>query len=94
MRHFGSRTADVVVLHQAPRPFGSLSLSPFNIKLETYLRISGLSYVNDFVHYTSKSNGRTPWITIDGVDVIDSQGLIHINSSIFPIIHKNALFPF
>ena len=64
---------DVVVLHQPPRPQGCLSLSPFNIKLETFLRVSGIKYVNDFVHYGQRSSGRTPWITVNGEDVCDSQ---------------------
>lgn len=63
---------DVVVLHQFPRNKNCINLSPYPIKLETYLRMNGISYVCDFEYYTGPK-GKSPWITINGQDVADSQ---------------------
>ena len=61
-----------VVVHQLGRGTRAPSLSPFPVKLETFLRLAKIPYVNDFSG-TRSSKGKTPWITLDGVDVADSQ---------------------
>ena len=63
---------DVVLLHQFAPVHSAPSLSPFPIKLETYLRMADIKYVNDFKSPRSPK-GKTPWITINGQDVSDSQ---------------------
>lgn len=63
---------NVVVLHQIPRPGKIPNLSPFPIKLETFLRAMKIEYVNDFEEPMSEKQ-KTPWITINGKDVADSQ---------------------
>ncbi len=73
---------DVVVLHQFPRPGRSssaavaLSLSPFPAKLETWLRVVGAKYVNDYTHPTSPETGKSPWVTFNGEEISDSQVII------------------
>ena len=67
-----SLNKDVVVLHQIPLWNSPMSLSPFVIKLETFLRMNQISYVSDTKFFTS-SKGKTPWITINGKDIADSQ---------------------
>ena len=63
---------DVVLLHQINRGYTVPSLSPFPLKLETYLRMADIKYVNDFESPMSPK-GKTPWITINGQDLSDSQ---------------------
>ncbi|XP_037068869.1 failed axon connections homolog [Pollicipes pollicipes] len=53
----------------------SPNLSPFALKVETFLRMAGFQYVVD----TSKPlgpKGKCPWITVNGVDVTDSELII------------------
>jgi glutathione S-transferase len=71
-RKWNEAGKDVVVLHMLPRAFKTLNLSPFPAKLETFLKINNIKYVTDF-EYPMSSKGKTPWITINGVDVADSQ---------------------
>ena len=61
-----------VILHQVRRGTRCPSLSPFPLKLETFLRLANIPYVNDLSGAQS-SKGKTPWMTLDGVDVADSQ---------------------
>lgn len=63
---------NVVVLHQFPRPGKIPNLSPFPIKVETFLRAMKIEYVNDFAEPMSEKQ-KCPWITINGQDVSDSQ---------------------
>lgn len=64
---------NVVVLHQYPRPTTALSVSPFPTKLETYLRMARIKYVCDYEYPKHPSTKKSPWITINGQDVADSQ---------------------
>ncbi|KAJ1560538.1 hypothetical protein HK405_006742 [Cladochytrium tenue] len=65
---------DTVVLHCFPRPtlgWGLASMSPYVLKLETYLRVSGVPYILD--HTISPSfKGATPYISYNGVQIPDS----------------------
>lgn len=63
---------DVVVLHQFPRGLKCLNLSPFPLKLETFLRMHKIKYVTETT-FPMSSKGKSPWITLNGVDVADSQ---------------------
>ena len=63
---------NVVVLHQFDRSPSCPNPSPYPIKFETYLRIAGIKYVNDFSKPTSPK-GKSPWMTFNGKDMADSQ---------------------
>ena len=89
-----------VVLHQFGRAHDCPNPSPFPIKLETWLRINKIKYINDFeavsirtemrpnfgivilnfeTHYFQSQHlttNKSPWATIDGEDVPDSQLVI------------------
>jgi len=62
----------VVVVHLTPRPYRLPSLTPFGIKLETFLRLTGIEYVVDFEEPMGPK-GKNPWITMGGQDYSDSQ---------------------
>ncbi|CAG5133704.1 unnamed protein product, partial [Candidula unifasciata] len=57
---------------QVGRGSGSPSLSPFPLKLETYLRLAKIPYMNDHSGQMS-SKGKTPWMMYNGQVVADSQ---------------------
>ncbi len=63
----------VVILHQLPRPKTCASVNPFAVKVETFLRAAGIKYINDFEFPHSPETKKSPWITLDGQDVADSQ---------------------
>ena len=77
-RPLGARTVSPggITLYQFPPAFGLPNASPFCMKLELYLRMTGLPYRNRYtleLHKTPK--GKLPWIDDDGMAVADS-GLI------------------
>ncbi|XP_050691503.1 failed axon connections homolog [Eriocheir sinensis] len=63
---------DVVVLHTFPRGAACPNLSPFVLKLETYLRMAEIKYEVDYEEPFG-SKGKCPWITLNGEDLADSQ---------------------
>jgi len=67
---------DVVVLHQFQRCTHAPHLSPFAIKLETWLRMANIKYVIDNDEPKSASKGKCPWITINGIELSDSELII------------------
>ncbi|KAI8590760.1 hypothetical protein BDZ88DRAFT_86875 [Geranomyces variabilis] len=71
---------DTVVLYQFPRPTGVAfpSLSPPCVKLEAYLRLCGVSYVNRFtIAGMNKSPmGTGPFVSLNGVLHADSNLII------------------
>ncbi|XP_012940027.2 failed axon connections homolog [Aplysia californica] len=64
--------ADTVCLFQIGRGPWAPSLSPFPLKLETFLRMAKIQYMNDHSHRMS-SKGKTPWMTFNGQPIADSQ---------------------
>ena len=64
-RRIAAYPKDTVVLHQFPRGLYAPSASPFVMKLETWLRITGIPYKNEFSLQMSKK-GQVPWITFNG----------------------------
>ena len=66
---------DVVVLHQYPRGNTCINLSPFPIKVETFLRMNGIKYVTETAH-AKGAKGKTPWITFNGENIADSQLIV------------------
>ncbi|XP_066976426.1 failed axon connections homolog [Macrobrachium rosenbergii] len=72
---------DVVVLHTFGRGYTSPNISPFALKLETYLRMAGYKIqIEEKAPMSSK--GKSPWITLNGVDMTDSQLIIdHLSAN-------------
>ena len=66
---------DVVVLHQFERGTNMPNLSPFALKLETFLRMANIQYVVDTEEPQGR-RGKCPWITINGVELSDSELII------------------
>ena len=81
---------DVVVLHCFPRGNTCLSLTPFPLKLETYLRMNNIKYVTEFRHFVGPK-GKTPWITFNGIDIADSQLAIEYLAKYFQIDMSHQL---
>jgi len=71
-----SHGGEKVVLHMFPRPNSSLSMSPFVAKLECYLRVANIDYIADFEYPYSPQTGKSPWITLNGEDISDSQVIL------------------
>ncbi|OWF53863.1 failed axon connections homolog [Mizuhopecten yessoensis] len=63
---------DVVILHQGSRAPYAPSLSPFAVKLETYLRVAKIPYQNVYDKKPG-SKGKIPWIEYNGVSVPDTE---------------------
>ncbi|XP_037793158.1 failed axon connections homolog isoform X2 [Penaeus monodon] len=69
---WGSLGRDVVVLHITPRGRFAPNMSPFVIKLETFLRLAKIPYKVDFEEPFGPK-GKTPWITLNDEELTDSQ---------------------
>jgi len=67
---------NVVVLHQFPRPEKCLSASPFVMKLEAFFRMAGYKYVTDHEFPLSPFTGKSPWVTLNGEELHDSQLIV------------------
>ncbi|XP_048247977.1 failed axon connections homolog isoform X2 [Haliotis rufescens] len=62
---------DTVILYQIGRGHFAPSMTPFAVKLETYLRMARIPYQN--VHGMQRSSkGKFPWIEYNGQEVADS----------------------
>ncbi|XP_012724286.2 failed axon connections homolog [Fundulus heteroclitus] len=67
---------DAIILHQFSRPkSGAPSLSPFCLKLETYLRMADLPYQNYFDGKLSPQ-GKMPWIEYNQEPVYGTEFII------------------
>ena len=74
--------SDKITLHMLPRAYTCPNPSPYPIKLETFLRITGLEYEVDF-NKAIGPKGKTPWITLSGKDYADSQLILEYLSDRF-----------
>ncbi|WAR21757.1 FAXC-like protein [Mya arenaria] len=72
----------VVILYQIGRGPRAPSVSPFPMKLETFLRMHNIPYMNDHSGQFSKK-GKTPWIELDGRAIADSQLAIEYMKTAF-----------
>ena len=63
---------DTVILHMFERARNCPNPSPYPIKLETFMRMAGIKYEADFAKPMS-AKGKSPWMTLNGEDVADSQ---------------------
>ena len=68
----GGKSRELVIVHGLPRALNCPNISPFVIKLETFLRMVKVDYVLDIEKPLGK-NGKTPWVTFRIEDQIDSQ---------------------
>ena len=74
--------ADTLILHTFPRSRHIPTLSPFCLKLETYLRMVNLSYTPSFNILKLSSKGKKPWIEHNGNKIADSNFCIkYINKT-------------
>uniref|UniRef100_A0AC34Q937 Uncharacterized protein n=1 Tax=Panagrolaimus sp. JU765 TaxID=591449 RepID=A0AC34Q937_9BILA len=77
---------DVVYLVQMPRAGAIPSISPFCLKLETWLRIAEVPYhniSNDFTHLSYK--GQIPFVELNGRQIADTNYIISEIGRIFNI---------
>lgn len=75
---------DVVILFQIPRTPAAPNLSPFALKLETFLRMAKIPYQNEYCMQLS-SKKKTPWIMYNGKEYCDSQFIIEFLNKEFEI---------
>jgi glutathione S-transferase len=67
----------MIVLHQPPPAWGLPSISPFCVKLETYLRMAKLEYKTAPPDvFKVAPNGRVPYVNLDGRIIGDSTLII------------------
>ncbi|XP_076047865.1 failed axon connections homolog isoform X1 [Oratosquilla oratoria] len=71
-KKWNSAEKDLVILHTIPRGRYCPNLSPFVVKLETYLRMADIKYEID-CEEPMGPKGKLPWITLNGKEMADSQ---------------------
>jgi len=68
----------MITLFQFPPAFNVPNVSPFCLKLETFLRLSGLEYQVQHVTDPRKGpKGKLPFIKVEGQTVADTEIIIH-----------------
>ena len=78
-----------VILYQFPPGEHIPNLSPFCLKLETFLRINSIPYENQYGYKMGKK-GKLPWIEYKGERVADSNIIVHYLNEKFEIdLDKN-----
>ncbi|HQR53685.1 MAG TPA: glutathione S-transferase family protein [Burkholderiales bacterium] len=76
-RPAGERTLPLITLFQFEPAFGLPNASPFCMKVETYLRMTGLEYrIAPRASIMQAPKGKMPWIEDDGHVVADSGFII------------------
>lgn len=84
----------MIVLHQFKSAFGVPNSSPFCMKLECFLRMSGLAYRSETLHDPSAApKGKGPFIELDGVALGDSTLIIQALEARFGIDLERGLSP-
>ncbi len=66
----------MITLHQGPAAWGIPNISPFAVKLETWLRMAELPYQVRPADMQRAPKGKTPYVDIDGRKMGDSQLII------------------
>ncbi|CAI9724092.1 Hypothetical predicted protein [Octopus vulgaris] len=75
---------NMIILHLIPRIREAPNISPFAIKLETFLRMAKLPYQVEYTHKMSPKH-KSPWITYNGEAVSDSQFIIEYLNKKFDV---------
>jgi glutathione S-transferase len=65
-----------IELHQFPTPRGWPNLSPFCMKVETWLKLAGLDYTIVTQPFPNGPNGKLPVVKVDGETICDSHTII------------------
>lgn len=68
----------MITLYQTPAAWGVPNVSPFCIKLETYLRMAEIPYQAKLANPLKAPLGKIPFIEIDGQFVGDSQRILEL----------------
>jgi len=76
---------DVVYLCQFPLCPSVRTISPFSLKLETWLRITGIKYENIFTKQFHPKTGQIPYIELNGEQIGDSNLIIDILKEKFDV---------
>lgn len=66
----------MITLYQGPAAWGIPNISPFCVKLETWLRMAGLPYQTRLSEPRGAPKGKIPYVDIDGRKMGDSQLII------------------
>jgi glutathione S-transferase len=66
----------MITLHQGPAAFGVANISPFCLKLESYLRMTKVPYTARNAAFNKAPRGKIPFIEEDGKVLGDSQLII------------------
>ena len=74
----------VVLLNAPPIVDKTPNISNFVLKLETFLRMADIPYLNNFTFKLS-SKGKVPWITYNGQKIPDSNFCISFLSKEFDV---------
>jgi len=84
---------DMVYLCQFPCSPEMRSISPFALKLETWLRLTGVQYTNVYTTTFSKSTKTIPYIELNGEEIADSSLIIDRFKKIFEVNPDKYLSP-
>jgi len=76
---------DMVYLCQFPCSPGMRSISPFALKLETWLRLTGIQYTNVYTTTFSKSTKMIPYIELNGKELADTSVIIKDFKKMFQV---------
>lgn len=68
----------MIQLHQPPPVWGLPAMSPFCVKLETYLRMAKIPYEVPTLDFRKAPKGKIPFATIDGKLIGDSSHIVEI----------------
>ncbi|HYI01265.1 glutathione S-transferase family protein [Hyalangium sp.] len=66
----------MIILHQGPAAWGVANISPYCVKLESYLRMVGVPYTARAADFRKAPKGKIPFIEEDGKMLGDSQHII------------------
>ncbi|XP_077982058.1 failed axon connections homolog [Glandiceps talaboti] len=88
----GAYPSDTVILHLTGRGRYAPGVSPFQLKLETYLRFAKIPYKT--IHGSKMSpKGKTPWIEFNGETMGDSSFIIEFLNKKFQVDLSQHLSP-
>lgn len=82
---------DTVIFHMFPRNPLSPSMSPYVLKLETFLRMHDVKYKVDHNIPMHPVTQKCPWITFNGEEVADSQHIMEFLSEKLSLAPKHDL---